>query len=185
MIGLATLEEPLALVARHDRVEEALLGARVVEVVVDYVVSERRARHGAVLECLDRLQEGVREALGVRLVRVPLERRRQLERILDAVEAGCQDGREGKVGIDVAARDSRLRPQALAVADDAEAAGAVVVPPREGRRRPASRGVALVGVDRRREEDRELLEARDLAGQELLEHLRLAGERALLAAPEA
>jgi hypothetical protein len=52
---LAALEESLALVAGDDRVEQPLLGARVVEVVVDDVVAERCPRHRARLERLDRV----------------------------------------------------------------------------------------------------------------------------------
>ena len=47
--GSATLEEPLPFVARDNVVEELLLGAPVVEVVVDDVVAERRARDLAAL----------------------------------------------------------------------------------------------------------------------------------------
>src|SRR5262249_31785621 len=63
--------------------------------------------------------------------------------------------------------------------------GAVVVPPRERRRRPAPGGIALVRVDRRREKDRELARARDPAGEEGPERLALAGERVVAVAPEA
>src|SRR3990170_908845 len=72
--GLATLEEPLPFVARDDPVEELLLGARVVEVVVDHLVAEGAARHHPALERGDRLPQRVREPLGVRLVGVALER---------------------------------------------------------------------------------------------------------------
>ena len=51
----ATLEHPLALVGGHDLVEEPLLRARVVHVVVDDVVAERGARDGAVLQRGDRV----------------------------------------------------------------------------------------------------------------------------------
>src|SRR5215218_3691576 len=71
---LATLEHPLALVAGHRFVEEPLLGARVVEVVVDDVVPERGAGHHPAVEGGYCLAEGVGEALGVRLVGVPLQR---------------------------------------------------------------------------------------------------------------
>src|ERR1700730_8343452 len=64
----SALEEPLALVAGHRLVEELLLGARVVEVVVDDVVAERRSRDLAVLKLADRLVERVRKAFDVGLV---------------------------------------------------------------------------------------------------------------------
>src|SRR5262245_54736339 len=58
----ATLEHPRALVAGDDLVEEALLRARVVEVVVDDLVAEEPARDVATLELADRVTERVREA---------------------------------------------------------------------------------------------------------------------------
>src|SRR5207245_2882458 len=107
-----------------------------------------------------------------------------LELVLDPVEARRQQRREREVRVRVRARDPRLGPQRGAAADDAEAARAVVVAPCEGRRRPAPRRVALVRVDRRGEEDRKLARARDLAGEEALEDVGLAGEGALAVAPQ-
>src|SRR3989440_5134479 len=83
--GLATLEHPLPLVARHGLVEQLLLGARVVEVMVDDLVAEQRARDRALLEARDRLAQRVRETLRVGDVRVALERRAELELVLDPV----------------------------------------------------------------------------------------------------
>src|SRR3954467_3553118 len=83
--GLATLEHPLPLVARHRLVEELLLGARVVQVVVDDLVAEELARDRALLEARDRLAHRVREALRVGYVRVALERGAELQLVLDAV----------------------------------------------------------------------------------------------------
>src|SRR2546430_16469070 len=74
--GLATLEHPLPLVGRHDLVEKPLLRARVVQVVVDNLVAEQRARDSAALEPSDRLAQGAREALNVGFVRVRSEERR-------------------------------------------------------------------------------------------------------------
>ena len=54
---LSALVEPLPLVAGDGLVEEALLRARVVQVVVDDVVAERGARHRALLERGDSLTE--------------------------------------------------------------------------------------------------------------------------------
>src|SRR3954471_12538199 len=84
--GLATLEHPLALIGRHDRVEEPLLGASVVQVVIDDLVAEQMARERPVLEPVDRVAERMREALDVGLVRVALERGPELEARLDPVE---------------------------------------------------------------------------------------------------
>src|SRR5215210_2283828 len=181
--GSAALEQPLTLVAGNDLVEEALLRARIIEVVVDDVVAQRRAGDGAVFQRRDRLAQRMREALGVRFVRIALESRRQRRVVLDPVQAGRQQRREREVGIDVAAGNPRLRSQRSAVPDDAKAAGAVVVAPGERRGRPAPRRVPLVRVDRRRDEDRELAQAGDLTGEVVLEHLRLVGERVLLVLP--
>src|SRR5512146_1328250 len=93
MTGLATFEHPLPLVARHRLVEELLLRARVVQVVVDDVVAEEPARDRAVLEPVDRVAQCVREALDVGLIRVPLEGGPELEPLLDPVEAGGEQRR--------------------------------------------------------------------------------------------
>src|SRR5918911_2555666 len=82
--GLATLEHPLPLVARHDLVEEPLLRAGVVQVVVDDLVAERGPRDRAGLERRDRLAQRGGEALRVGDVGVALQRRRQLELAPDA-----------------------------------------------------------------------------------------------------
>src|SRR5438132_3720917 len=80
---LATLEEPLPLVAGDDLVEQPLLRAPVVEVVVDDLVAERRTCHRPRLQRRDGLAQRRREPLRVGLVRVPLERRRELELVPD------------------------------------------------------------------------------------------------------
>src|SRR5919106_190489 len=82
MRGLATLEHPLALVAGDPLVEQALFGTRVVEVMVDDVVSEGGSGHRPPLERVDRLPQRVGEALGVRLVGVAFEGGWQRERVL-------------------------------------------------------------------------------------------------------
>ena len=91
---LSSLEHSPPLVVRHGLVEEALLGTRVVKVMVDDLVAEGGPRRRSALERLDRLVERRREARGVRFVGVPLERRRQLELVLDAVQAGGEQRRE-------------------------------------------------------------------------------------------
>src|SRR5260370_29737221 len=177
--GLATLEHPLPLVTRHDFVEQPLLGARVVQVVVDHLVAEQRARERTALEPRDRVAQRMREALDIGFVGVPHEGGAELELLLDAVETRGEQRREREVRIRVGTGNPRLRAQRLAVPDDAEAARAVVVAPGERRRRPAAGREALVGVDRRREEDRELGRERALARERVLEDVRLPGERRL------
>ena len=76
MSGLATFEQALPLVAGHDLVEQPLLGARVIQVVVDNVVAQRRTRDRPTLERFDRFPQRRRKPIRIRLVRVALERRR-------------------------------------------------------------------------------------------------------------
>src|SRR5207237_4911397 len=105
------------------------------------------------------------EALCVGGVRIPLEWRPELQLVLDAVQPGGEQGGEGEVRVRIRAGNARLRAQRRSLADDAEAARAVVVSPRERRRRPASGGEALVRDDRRRDEHREIRRVRELAGE--------------------
>src|SRR5262249_57750768 len=86
---LATLEQPLAFPAGDDLVEEALFDASVVEVVLDDIVPEGRAREAPLLQRVDRVAQRRREALRVGLVRVPLERVGCLQLLLDAVQTRC------------------------------------------------------------------------------------------------
>src|SRR5581483_4253463 len=158
--GLATLEHPLALVARHRLIEQTLLVARVVQVVVDDLVAEETARDVPALEPVDRVAQRVRKALDVGLVGVPLERGTELELLLDPVETRTEKRGEREVRVRIGAGDARLGAKRRPVSDDAEAGRPVVVGPRERRRRPRPGGEALVRVDRRREEDRELRGAR-------------------------
>src|ERR671933_142899 len=95
MLLLPTLEQPFPLVAGDDLVEQPLLGAPVVEVVVDDTVSERGAGNRAALELGDRLAQGRGKPLRVRLVRVSFQRRRQLELLLDSVQPAGEQRREG------------------------------------------------------------------------------------------
>ena len=61
--GLATLVQPLPLPRRDDPVEERLLGARIVEVVIDDVVAERNSGHPAMIESRYGLAQRRREAI--------------------------------------------------------------------------------------------------------------------------
>src|SRR6266571_3647564 len=183
--SLPTFEEPLALVGRDDLVEQRLLRARVVEVVVDHVVTECGTRHLAALEGADRIPQRVRKPLHVRLVRVALELRRESELLFDAVQAGRKKSRKTQVRVGVGAGYARLGAQVLAVADDAKSTCAVVVAPCQRRRRPAARGEALVGIDVGGEKDCQLRRVRDVAGEILLENRRLAVEDVALVLPQA
>ena len=69
---------------------------------------------------------------------------RGLDLLLDAGEAGGDDGGVGEVGVDVCAGDAAFDAQAGACADDAEASGAVVGRPGERCWGPAAGLEALV-----------------------------------------
>src|SRR5439155_15693663 len=131
--------------------------------------AEGRAGHVPRLERSDRLAQRRGEALRVGFVGVALEGRRQLELPFDSAQTGRDDRREREIRVDVAPGNPRLDALRASMSDDAKPARAVVVPPGERRRRPAAGRVALVRVDRRREKDRELLEACDLPCEEALE----------------
>src|SRR6266540_1855554 len=120
MTGLATLVQTLALVAGDGLVEQPLLRPRVVQVVVDDVVAERRTGHAAAFECVDRLAERRRKALGAGFVRVALERRRRLQLLLDPVQPCGDQRRKSEIGIDVAAGDAGLDALRRPAPDDAE-----------------------------------------------------------------
>src|SRR5258708_1162596 len=176
---------PLALVAGPALVELRLFSTREVEVVVDDVVAERLARHLSFLQRGDGVAQRVRESLHVGFVRVAFELGRHLELLLDAVQARRQQGRECQIWVDVSAGDAGLCAQVLAVADDPEPARSVVVAPRERRRRPRPCRIALVRVDVRSQEDRQLRRACDVARKVPAERLRLTVECVAIALPQA
>src|SRR5450755_4469535 len=84
--GLATFEQPLALPARDGLVEQPLLGASVVQVMVDHLVTQGSARHRPGFERGDGLPQRRWKPRRIRLVRVSLERRRQLQPVLEPIE---------------------------------------------------------------------------------------------------
>src|SRR2546421_2000544 len=63
--SLPTLEEPFAFVRRDDLVENRLLRACVVQVVVDHVLAECRPRHLAVVQLGDGVAQRMWKALHV------------------------------------------------------------------------------------------------------------------------
>src|SRR6266540_6707333 len=185
MSDLATLEQPLALITGNDLIEKTLLHAPVVQVMVDDLIAERPPRNAALLHLIYRLPQRRREARRVRLVGVALERLRQLELPLDPVQACGDHRRESEIGIHVTAWDARLDALRSVVAHDPKAARSVVDPPRERRRRPAPGRVALVRVDIRCEEERQLVGAGDLPCEESVEDLVVPAEHVHAIAPEA
>src|ERR1041385_5911370 len=72
--GLATLEEPLTLPPRHDRVEQPLLDTRVVQVMLHDLGAERVTCHRARLESHHGVAQRRRETIRIGLVRVALQR---------------------------------------------------------------------------------------------------------------
>ncbi len=92
--------------------------------------------------------------------------------MLDAVEPARDERRDREVLVDVATGHAVLHAQAASVADDAQSAGAVVESPRHGGRCEAALDEALVGVDVGGEEQAELAQCRQLAGDPVLHELR-------------
>src|SRR5918992_4458833 len=133
--GLAALEEPFTLIAGDDTVEECLFRACVVEVVVDDVVAECSPCHASGLESRDGLAERAGKPVRVGLVRVSLEGRWRLERLLDPVQARRDQRREGEIRVDVATRNPGLDAKSRPVTHDPETARPVVAAPRQCRRR--------------------------------------------------
>src|SRR5713226_7070941 len=174
--SLPTLEEPFAFVTRDHLVELRLLGARVVQVVVDHVVAERLPRHRPVLQGSNRIAKRMGESLDIGFIRVAFERGPKVQLLLDPVEAGRDQGSNGQVRVYVCSRDARFGAQMLAVTNDPETARPVVMAPGKRGRRPRRGRVSLVRVDVRRQEDGDLGGTRDVPRQVALERVRLAVE---------
>ena len=115
---------------------------------------------------------GERLRLGL-LVGVALQLRARVDLVLDSVEPRSEQRGVAQVGVHIGARDAALGAARLAVADDAEPAGAIVATPRDRRRRPALGGIALVGVDRGRDEQRQLADVVAHAAQVVAEDVGL------------
>ena len=80
---------------------------------------------------------------------------------------------------------TRFSTRSRAVADHPQRAGAVVDAPGDGGRREAAVDVALVGVDVRREEQRQLAQRGEQAGDQVLDHRRHAVARRRRPSPAA
>ena len=107
---------------------------------------------------------------------MPCVRGLELEPVVDAVQAGGDDRAQRQVGVEVRAARAVLEAQRVAVPDDAQRARAVVLAPGDRRGRERTLGVALVGVDVGRHQQRQLAQAGELAGEEGLEHGAIGGE---------
>ncbi len=151
------LEAAAELPVGDDLVEHGPLLPGGVEEVVVHVGAEGRVRDLAALEQVDRLDERRRDVRDVgALVRVALES------AAGRARARCRGARprsspaNARYGLHVGAGDAALDAEARAVADDPEPARAVVATPGDRGRRPRLGLVALVRVDGRREQPREL-----------------------------
>ena len=172
------LEPPEALPVGDGGLERAQLDVGVVEVVRDDVLAERLARDVAGR----RTARARRAACPARAACRPCRRcPRTRGSSSSSASIPCRpDGDhrgEREVRVDVAAGHAVLDAQARAVADDAQRARAVVLSPGDRGRRERALRVALVGVDVRREEQRQLAQAGELAGDEAVEQLRLVAEQ--------
>src|SRR5579871_3446181 len=142
------------------------LHPRHVDVVVDDVVAEGGAGDAALGEAARRLGERARDALVAGGVGVARAGRTELELVLHPMQPAGDDGGEHEVGIDVAPGDPGLDAQRAALADHAKGTGAVVPGPGERRRGEGALDESLVAVDVRREQQRQLAERGDQAGEE-------------------
>src|SRR5712692_5945073 len=155
--NLDPLEMADELPVGHRLVEGLLLEPPMLEVMLDHLVAEGLARHPRAPELVERIAQSLGNLRQLRArIRVPLEHRRQLELLLDAVQPRRDGGGEGQVRIGIGAGDAVLDPEARVLAAEPEAAGAVVPPPRDPRGREGARLVALVGIDGGRVEVGEL-----------------------------
>jgi len=155
-----------------------------VHVVRDDLLAERLARDLGAGEEIARVAQRGRDARQRRVaVGIAFEDRRQLERGVDSVKPGGDDRRERHVGVEVGAADAVLKAKRGALSDHTQRAGAVVTTPSDRGRRERPGGVALVGVDVRGEQQRELAQRCELAGEEGVEDTIVAREQRPLASP--
>ena len=156
------------------------------QVVLHHLVPERRTGDLGALEQICRLVQGLRQPrLSRGLVRVAGVLVLELQRVIDPVEAGGDDRREGQVGVAVGAGRAVLEPQALAVADQAQGAGAVVgAVPEVGENRnwvsnpPAEIDVPLVYLTMAPRDDLSIVSVDNyLGGQMAMSHLMEQGYR--------
>src|SRR5712691_6401159 len=150
-----------------------LLQTAMVQVVRHHRLAKGLASDPGALELVEGLPKRLRHLRQLRvLVGIAVVELGWLELLVDPVESGGDRSREREVGISVGARNAILHPETRALAAEAEAAGAVVPARRDARGREGARLVALVGVDGRRVEVRELARHGHLPRQPLLEERR-------------
>jgi hypothetical protein len=150
--------------------------------VVHDLVAERAAGDGAGGEQVASVAQRRRQARLVgRQVGVALVGWLELEALLDAVQPGRDQRRKRQVRVQVTPAGAVLEAQRVAVAHDAQRTGAVVVSPGHGGGGERALDIALVGVHVRRQQQGQLAQAGELAGEEGLERCRLAREHGSVA----
>src|SRR5690348_2766320 len=138
------------------------------------VLAEGGAGELASFPEVDGVPKGGRKRLCARVgVRVADQLRPRVGAALDAVKPGGEQGRVAEIRVYVGARYPALGAPRLPVADDTKARRAVVAGPGDRGRGPALGRIALVGVDRRREEQRELPDPSSHAAEIVSKHLGL------------
>src|SRR6185503_19828818 len=154
-------------------VECLLLEPAVVQVVLDDLRPERRARRRGPIEFVEGLAQRLRHLGEPRvLVRITLVEGRRLELLRQSVKPRGDGSGEGEIGIGLGTRDAVLHAEARALPAEAKATRAVVPAARDAGRREAARLIPLVGIDRRRVEIREVTRHRHLPGQPVPEQRR-------------
>src|SRR6478735_12272834 len=156
----------------HCAVERSQLDARIVQIMLDDIVAEGLMRHLGLAEQRRRFRQGGRQPFRPAGIGVALQRFRQFQLPLDAVQPARDQRRNAEVLVDVTAGRTAFHPHAVPVPYDAQRAGAVVHPPRDRRRGEAALDKTLVGVDVRRIEQRQLPQRRQLARDEAAEYRR-------------
>src|SRR5581483_6797330 len=145
------LKISLPLPVRHRKVVSILLRPEEVRVVLDHVFPEHALRELARSELFRRLAERIRHPREIaRRIHVAAEMLRRLDLVFDAVEPGRERRGECQIRIHVGTRNPALDAQRRARADDTKSRRAIVVAPREPRRRPRTVDVTLVRIHRRR-----------------------------------
>src|SRR5919107_1521482 len=166
------LEVPVAFPVGNGGLEGVDLHARHIQIVLDYFFPEATPGRLAGRKKFPCFAQVCRYVWLVRFVGVADELLFEGELVLHAMEACGDHSGYRQVRVDVPTRQPVLDAQGVAVADDAQATGAVVPTPRDCSRGEGAFGIALVRVYVRGEEERELAQAGDLAREEVVEGVR-------------
>src|SRR5207302_10936482 len=141
-----------------------------VRVVLDDLVAERAPGHRTRRPHLGRLAQGRGHRWTLPLIRIRRAGWLERELVVDAVQSGGDQPGNGEVRVDVATRHTMLEPQRGAVADDPQRTRAVVESPGQRGRSERLGLIALVRVDVRSGEKRQLALTGQLTREEVLHH---------------